>query len=137
MTTPRLVTIGVYGFEEEEFFQALRSAGVELFCDIRQRRGVRGSRYAFANSQRLQSRLAEIGIRYLHVKELAPAKDLRQTQYAADKSQKTAKRQRTQLEVQISSIIESHTRLLEIEKDGMKAMDEEDSKLKLLKKKEN
>jgi len=47
------------------------------------------------------------------------------------------KRQRTQLEVQISSIIESHTRLLEIEKDGMKAMDEEDSKLKLLKKKEN
>ena len=45
------------------------------------------------------------------------------------------KRQRTQLEVQMSSIIESHTRLLEIEKDGMKAMDEEDSKLKLLKKK--
>jgi len=45
------------------------------------------------------------------------------------------KRQRTQLEVQISSIIESHTRLLEIEKDGMKAMDEEDSKLKVLKKK--
>jgi cell division initiation protein len=47
------------------------------------------------------------------------------------------KRQRTQLEVQMSSIIESHTRLLEIEKDGMKAMDEEDSKLKLLKKKQN
>jgi len=45
------------------------------------------------------------------------------------------KRQRTQLEVQISSIIESHTRLLEIEKDGMKAMDEEDNKLKVLKKK--
>jgi len=45
------------------------------------------------------------------------------------------KRQRTQLEVQISSIIESHTKLLEMEKDGMKAMDEEDSKLKVLKKK--
>lgn len=44
------------------------------------------------------------------------------------------KRQRTQLEVQISSIIDSHTKLLEIEKDGMKAMDEEDSKLKVLKK---
>ena len=43
------------------------------------------------------------------------------------------KRQRTQIEVQISSVIEAHSRLLEISKEGMKEMDEEDSKVKLLK----
>jgi cell division initiation protein len=44
------------------------------------------------------------------------------------------KRQRTQIEVQISSIIEAHSRLLEIGKEGTKASDEEDAKVKLLKK---
>jgi cell division initiation protein len=42
------------------------------------------------------------------------------------------KRQRLQIEVQIGSVIEAHSKLLEISKEGMKAMDEEDSKLKLL-----
>lgn len=46
------------------------------------------------------------------------------------------KRQRMQIEVQIRSIIETHTKLLEMGKEDMKAMDEEDSKLKLLKKSE-
>jgi cell division initiation protein len=41
------------------------------------------------------------------------------------------KRQRTQIEVQISSVIEAHSRLLEISKEGMKEMDEEDSKVKV------
>ena len=44
------------------------------------------------------------------------------------------KRQRTQIEVQISSIIEAHSRLLEIGKEGMKESDEEDAKVKFLKK---
>ncbi len=44
------------------------------------------------------------------------------------------KRQRTQIEVQISSIIEAHSRLLEIGKEGVKESDEEDDKIKLLKK---
>ncbi len=44
------------------------------------------------------------------------------------------KRQRTQIEVQISSIIEAHSRLLEIGKEGMKQSDEEDAKVKFLKK---
>jgi len=44
------------------------------------------------------------------------------------------KRQRTQIEVQISSIIEAHSRLLEIGKEGMKESDEEDAKVKLLRK---
>ncbi len=44
------------------------------------------------------------------------------------------KRQRTQIEVQISSIIEAHSRLLEIGKEGLKESDEEDDKIKVLKK---
>jgi cell division initiation protein len=43
------------------------------------------------------------------------------------------KRQRMQIEVQIGSIVEAHSKLLEISKEGTKAMDEEDAKLKLLK----
>ena len=43
------------------------------------------------------------------------------------------KRQRMQIEVQISSVIEAHSKLLEISKEGIKEMDEEDAKLKVLK----
>ena len=43
------------------------------------------------------------------------------------------RRQRRQIEVQIQSIIETHAKLLEIGKEEMKAKDEEDDKLKLLK----
>ena len=43
------------------------------------------------------------------------------------------KRQRMQIEVQIGSIIEAHSRLLEMGKESMKQLDEEDSKLKILK----
>ena len=94
---PDFVTIGVYGFEEAEFFEALVDAGVDLFCDVRQRRGVRGSTYAFANSQRLQARLDELGIAYLHRKELAPSIEVRALQDSADKESKTAKRKRSAL----------------------------------------
>ena len=93
----KIVTIGVYGFDEERFFQALLAAEVDTFCDIRQRRGVRGAAYAFANSQRLQRRLAELGIRYLYRQDLAPTKAVRASQAEADKAQKVAKRQRTAL----------------------------------------
>lgn len=95
--TVKLVTIGVYGFDEDAFFEALQSAGVDTFCDVRQRRGLRGASYAFANSRRLQAKLAELGIRYLHRKDLAPTKDIRQRQKRADKASKTAKRQRNTL----------------------------------------
>jgi cell division initiation protein len=43
------------------------------------------------------------------------------------------KRQRMQIEVQVRSILESHSKLLEIGKEETKIMDEEDAKLKLLK----
>jgi cell division initiation protein len=43
------------------------------------------------------------------------------------------KRQRMQIEVQIGAIIESHRKLLEISKEGIREMDEQDAKLKLFK----
>ena len=93
----KLVTIGVYGFSADAFFAALQEAAVDIFCDVRYRRGVRGAAYAFANSARLQTRLAALGIRYRHFRELAPTPDLRRRQAEADKLAGTAKRQRTEL----------------------------------------
>lgn len=93
-----VVTIGAYGFDEASFFQALHEARVDTFVDIRRRRGVRGAIYAFANSQRLQTRLAELGIRYVYRPDLAPGQAVRQMQEAADKASKTAKRQRAALD---------------------------------------
>ena len=43
-----------------------------------------GSEYAFANRARLEARLAELGIRYVHRLDLAPDNELRQAQYAVD-----------------------------------------------------
>ena len=36
---PKIVTIGVYGFDEDSFFEALRKAKVDTFCDIRKPAG--------------------------------------------------------------------------------------------------
>ena len=91
---PRIVTTGVYGFSEEQFFGALRDAGVDTFCDVRARRGLRGSIYAFANSAYLQKRLGEMGIRYLHMKELAPSGQVRSMQDSADITEGVPKRKR-------------------------------------------
>lgn len=93
----KFVTIGVFGTTEKEFFQALQDHGVDTFCDIRQRRGVRGARYAFVNSKRLQAKLDELGIRYLHRKDLAPTTAVRQRQKEADQASKISKRQRKTL----------------------------------------
>lgn len=95
---PSFVTIGVYGSDEASFFAALQEAGVDTFVDIRARRGVRGAAYAFANSQRLQARLARLGIRYVYRPDLAPSQEMRGQQYTVDKANKTAKRQRTVLD---------------------------------------
>jgi uncharacterized protein (DUF488 family) len=95
--TTTIVTIGVYGFDETPFFQALIDAKIDTFCDLRRRRGMRGSRYAFANSAYLQQRLSDLGIRYLYLKELAPSQAIRDLQKQADANQKVAKRSRTGL----------------------------------------
>src|SRR3954453_21931145 len=92
-----VATVGVYGFSGEEFIAALRDAGVRLLVDVRQRRGVRGSEYAWANSQRLQRALADAGIEYRHLKELAPTTELRHLQYAEDARLGVGKRSRVEL----------------------------------------
>jgi uncharacterized protein (DUF488 family) len=93
----RLVTIGVYDWDQESFLAALRDADVRQLLDVRQRRGVRGSQYAWANSKRLQTALADAGIGYEHLPELAPTTELRRLQYAEDARQGVGKRSRAQL----------------------------------------
>jgi uncharacterized protein (DUF488 family) len=92
-----IATIGVYGFDRDAFLAALAGAGVDLVLDVRQRRGVRGSEYAWANAQRLQAALGEAGIGYSHLKELAPTTELRQLQYREDARLGEGKRSRTAL----------------------------------------
>ena len=93
----RLATIGVYGWSLETFLHALSAARVTLLIDVRQRRGVRGPEYAWANSARLQAALAQANIAYRHHKELAPTTELRQLQYAEDARQGVGKRSRVEL----------------------------------------
>jgi len=93
-----VVTIGVYEFDLQAFLAALRAADVQLLIDVRQRRGVRGSAYAWANSQRLQAALAEARIAYRHEPVLAPTTELRQLQYAADDRLGVGKRSRDKLD---------------------------------------
>jgi uncharacterized protein (DUF488 family) len=93
----RLVTVGVYGSTAERFLAALKQAKVDVLLDVRQRRGVRGPEYSWANSQRLQQALAESGIAYRHLKELAPTSEMRAVQYAADAAAGEGKRTRSEL----------------------------------------
>jgi uncharacterized protein (DUF488 family) len=93
----RVCTIGVYEWDLESFLGALGDADVRVLLDVRQRRGVRGPRYAWANSLRLQRALSEAGIAYRHHPELAPTTELRQLQYAEDARQGVGKRSRVEL----------------------------------------
>lgn len=91
------MTIGVYGFDGRGFVRALQEAEVGIVLDVRQRRGVRGSEYAWANAKRLQAALAEAGIGYSHLPELAPTTEMRQLQYEEDARRSEGKRSRTEL----------------------------------------
>ena len=93
----RVVTVGVYGFSGESFLEALRRAEVRVLLDVRQRRGVRGSEYAWANSARLQAAMAAAGIAYRHHPELAPTTELRELQYREDARLGVGKRSRAEL----------------------------------------
>jgi uncharacterized protein (DUF488 family) len=93
-----IVTIGVYDFDPPDFLGALRRANVGVLADVRQRRGVRGSRYAWANARRLQAALAAEGVAYRHHRELAPTTELRHVQYAADDRLGVGKRSRAVLD---------------------------------------
>lgn len=87
-------TIGVYGTEEAEFFARLQAFGADCLVDIRQRRGVRGARYAYANRTRLEAECTVRGIAYEAMPELAPPRELRQLQLAEDARLGTKKRNR-------------------------------------------
>jgi uncharacterized protein (DUF488 family) len=97
MPRRKVASIGVYGWTLESFLDALEQTRVTLLVDVRQRRAVRGSEYAWANSLRLQRSLAGAGISYLHRKDLAPTTELRQLQYAEDARQGIGKRSRARL----------------------------------------
>ncbi len=92
-----MVTIGVYGWELNRFLDALARADVRVLIDVRQRRGVRGPEYAWANATRLQAALAGAGVEYRHRKDLAPTTELRQLQYAEDARRGVGKRSRVEL----------------------------------------
>lgn len=90
-------TIGVYNSTETRFFEKLTNNNIDLFLDIRQRRGVRGSQYKFVNSNYLQAKLKDLGIAYEYIKDLAPTKEIRQMQKEADRKNGETKKQRTTL----------------------------------------
>lgn len=90
-------TIGVYNSTEQEYFKKLTENSIDTFCDIRQRRGVRGAKYSFVNSNRLQEKLIELDIKYGHVIDLAPTTDIRDLQKEADAQQGELKRDRNKL----------------------------------------
>jgi len=92
-----VATVGVYGWTLEQFLDALRDAGVGLVLDVRQRRGVRGREYAWANAKRLQEALLQAGIAYAHRPELAPTTELRRLQYAEDERLGVGRRERAAL----------------------------------------
>jgi uncharacterized protein (DUF488 family) len=94
---PRIATIGVYQFDPGRFIATLDDAGVTQVVDIRQRRGVRGAQYAWANARRLQALLADARIGYEYHPELAPDTELRHLQYREDDRQGVGKRSRVRL----------------------------------------
>ena len=92
-----VATIGVYGWTLESFLEVIHAADVRVVVDVRQRRGVRGSGYAWANATRLQAALAGAEVEYRHHKELAPTTELRQLQYREDARLGVGKRSRVEL----------------------------------------
>jgi len=100
----------VYGFTADRFFDALEASGTDLFCDLRARRGVRGSEYAFANATRLTKELAARRIEYRHFPALAPTREIRAVQYEADAAAGIAQRKREALGAEF---VAGYTRLLD------------------------
>ena len=92
-----IATVGVYHSSLDDFLAKVKGHRVAMVVDVRQRRGVRGHEYAWANSLRLQAALERAGIQYRHLPELAPTTTLRQLQYREDDRLKVGKRSRVEL----------------------------------------
>lgn len=93
----QLFTIGVYGLSESDFFEKIKSAEIDIFSDVRMRRGMRGSQYSFVNSTYLQSKLKLLEVSYVHFKGLAPTQNIRSLQGSADSQLGCGKRLRERL----------------------------------------
>jgi uncharacterized protein (DUF488 family) len=121
-------TIGVYHSTGEEYFKKLTDNNIDTFCDIRQRRGVRGSQYAFVNSKRLQDKLNEFGIKYRHILALAPTPEIRESQKKADTQSGELKRNRDKLgQVFIKTYMENILEKLDL-KSFIDGLDEIEAK---------
>ncbi len=104
-------TIGVYNSTEKEFFDKLIQNKIDTFCDVRQRRGVRGAKYSFVNSNRLQQKLNELEIKYGYIPDLAPTTEIRGLQKEIDEENGQLKSQR--LELGKVFVIEYKNKILE------------------------
>lgn len=93
-----IYTIGVYNSTEEIFFKKLIDFNVDTFIDVRQRRGVRGSKYSFVNSNKLQEKLSSLNIKYIHQLDLAPSNEVRELQKNADFKKNELKQSREELD---------------------------------------
>ena len=80
---------------------------MRIVVDVRQRRGVRGAEYAWANARRLEAAVTGAGLEYRHHRELAPTTELRHLQYAEDDRLGVGKRSRAEL---APAYVERYTR---------------------------
>lgn len=104
-----LFTIGAHGYHSGDFFIALRDAEIDLFLDIRRRRGMRGRVYSYANAARLQEALGANGIAYRHIIGLAPEQVTRELQQREDDAAKVARRKRVKLGIAFITDYEQRT----------------------------
>lgn len=93
-----IYTIGVYNSSEDIFFKKLIDSKIDTFIDVRQRRGVRGSKYSFVNSIKLQEKLTKLNIKYIHQLDLAPSTEVRDLQKKADLKKNELKQNREGLD---------------------------------------
>lgn len=93
-----IYTIGVYNSTEDTFFQKLINNKIDTFIDVRQRRGIRGSKYSFVNSTKLQEKLSSLNIKYIHQLDLAPSNEVRGLQKKADLKKNELKKSREELD---------------------------------------
>jgi uncharacterized protein (DUF488 family) len=93
----RILTLGVYGRDEKEFFDLIGTSRIDLFVDVRRLRGLRGATYKFANSEYLQKQLARLKIKYWHAIDLSPSNATRALQDREDGASGTLKRDRASL----------------------------------------
>ncbi len=93
----KFFTIGLWDYSETEYFNRLVDNNIEVFCDTRQNTDIKNEIYKFADTEELPYKLQELGIKYIHLSDLAPSKEIRNLQKTADIKAGITKEQRTEL----------------------------------------